>query len=56
MIGTKNIINYYKEIHALKRYGNYNLMEINSMYPYELEVYSVMTIKALDDERENLKN
>lgn len=56
MIENKNIIQYYKEIHALKRYGDFDLNEINSMFPYEIDIYSAMTVAAIEKEKQAIQN
>lgn len=40
----------------LKRYGGFSLPEINSMFPYEMEIYSYQVLKAIKDENEKIKN
>lgn len=51
--GNKDLVTYYKQIFSLKRYGGFDLNEINNMYPYEMEIYSLQTIHALEEERKN---
>lgn len=36
----------------MKRYGNFSLTEINNMYPYELEIYQLQIIQAMNEEKE----
>lgn len=56
MIGHyNNIINYYKDIHRLKQCGMYSVLEINSMFPYELEIYAMQVLKDLQDEQKRRK-
>ena len=52
MIGKyKNIINYYKEIFNMVRYGNYSHAEIMKMIPYELEIFTALTLGAMEEEK-----
>lgn len=56
MIGHyKNIVNYYKDIHCLKSNGGYTVLEINSMMPYELEIYALQVLKDMQ-EQERARN
>jgi len=51
MIGSyTNIINYYKDIRRLHKYGNYSILDINSMIPYEMEIHSLMVLKDIQEE------
>lgn len=47
----KSLTTYYKEIFNLKKYGGFNLNEINDMIPYEFEIYQYQTLQALEEER-----
>jgi hypothetical protein len=49
----KDVVNYYKGIHNLKRYGGYTIMEINSMMPYEMEIYALQVLKDIQDEQKD---
>lgn len=52
MIGKyKNIINYYKEVFNMTRYGNYSHSEIMKLTPYELEIFTALTLSAMDEEK-----
>lgn len=44
------MINYYRDLHRLKKYGNYSILEINSMFPYEFEIYSLQVLKDIQEE------
>ncbi len=46
-----NIINYYKEIFNMTRYGDYSHSEIMKLTPYELEIFTALTLKAMDEEK-----
>lgn len=35
----------------MARYGNYNHSEILAMTPYELEIFTALTLKAMEEER-----
>ena len=55
MIGSyTNIFNYYTDIYRLKKYGTFSVAEINKMTPYEMEIYSLLLLK--DIQEENKKN
>ena len=60
MIGSyKTIVNYYKEIFNITRYGDYTHAEILQMIPYEVEIFVALTLAALEEEnqkREQAKN
>lgn len=54
MIGHYNsIVNYYRDIHRLKTHGGYSVLEINSMIPYEMEIYAMQVLKDLQDAKNN---
>ena len=51
MIGYyTNIFNYYSDIYRLRKYGKFSLTEINSMFPYEMEIYSLLLLKDIQEE------
>lgn len=57
MIGQyKTIINYYKEIFNMTRYGNYGHAEIMKLTPYEFEIFTALTLNALKEEKEQRDN
>lgn len=45
-----NIVNYYRDIHRLKKWGGYSILEINSMIPYELDIYALQVLKDIREE------
>ena len=47
----KTIIRYYKEIFQLKRYGGFDLNEINNLYPYEMVIYQYQILQAMEEEK-----
>lgn len=52
MIGTyKSIVNYYKEIFNITRYGDYTHAEIMKMIPYETEIFVALTLNAMEEEK-----
>lgn len=56
MIGYYNTIaNYYRDLHRLKKYGGYSILEINTMIPWEFEIYTYQVLKDLQDEEERRK-
>ena len=44
---------YYRDIFQMKRYGGFNLIEINSLYPYEMEIYLYQILQANEEEKKN---
>lgn len=46
-----SMVNYYRDIHRLKACSNYNLFEINSMIPYEFEIYSMQVLKDIQEQQ-----
>lgn len=55
MIENNTIVNLYKSIYALKRYGDFSLLEIHTMFPYEIDIYTAMTKDAIDKDKERIK-
>lgn len=52
MIGKyKNIVNYYKEIFNMTRYGNFTYAEILKQTPYEMEIFTALTLGAMEEEK-----
>ena len=49
----KTLISYYKTIFNMKRYGNFDLNEINNLYPYEMEIFTFQLIVAMEEEKKN---
>jgi len=49
------MINYYKDIHRLKKYGSYSILEINIMIPYELDIYALQVLKDIQEENARRK-
>lgn len=56
MIERDSISEYYTTLFDMKRYGDFSLQEINKMIPYEAEIYIALTLKAIELERQNLRN
>jgi hypothetical protein len=52
----KTIINYYKEIFNLVRYGDYSHAEIMSLVPYEMEIFTALTLSAMEKEKQKREN
>ena len=50
-MSQKSLISYYKEIFQLKRYGSFDLNEINELFPYEMVIYSYQVLQALEEEK-----
>ena len=57
MIGKyKTIVNYYKEIFNITRYGDFNYAEVMRMIPYEIEIFVALTLNALEEEKAKREN
>ena len=48
---AKNLVQYYQGIGSFVRYSDYSLTEIENMIPYELDIYSTILMKQLQDEK-----
>jgi hypothetical protein len=35
----------------MKRYGDFDLTEINSLYPYEMQIYLYQILQATEEEK-----
>ena len=51
MIVSGSIREFYNRVFNFKRYAEYSMEDINKMYPYELEIYSALTIQAMEKEK-----
>ena len=57
MIGQyKTIINYYKEVFNMVRYGDYSHAEIMKLTPYEMEIFTALTLSAMEEEKQKREN
>ena len=61
MLSHDNLSNYYKTNFALMQHHNYSLSELDSMMPWEREIYVGLLTEFLQkekekQERENAKN
>jgi hypothetical protein len=61
MLSHDNLSNYYKTNFALMQHHNYSLSELDSMMPWEREIYVGLLSEFLQkekekQERENAKN
>ena len=50
-----NLANYYKMNFALMQYHKYALSDIESMIPFEREVYIGMLIQYIQEENDRIK-
>lgn len=50
-----NLYNFYKMNFALMQYHKYNLNDLESMVPYEREIYVAMLIQYLEEEKLRLQ-
>jgi hypothetical protein len=48
----KTIVNYYKEIFNMTRYSDYSHAEIMKLIPYEMEIFTALTLQAMEQEKE----
>ena len=52
MIGKyKTIVNYYKEVFNMARYGDYSHAELIKLTPYEMEIFQALTLNAMEEEK-----
>ena len=50
-----DLMNYYKINFAMKQHHNWTLFEMESMLPWEREIYTNMLMQHLKEEKEKLK-
>ena len=55
MLGNESLMNYYKTNFALMQYHKYSLTELEEMIPWERDVYIIMLLQYLEDEKKKLK-
>jgi len=48
---AKDISNYYRNIGSMVRYSDYSYDEILNMIPYEMEIYSSILAKQIQEEK-----
>jgi hypothetical protein len=48
----KTIVNYYKEVFNMTRYGNYKHAELMKLLPYEMEIFTALTLQAMEEEKQ----
>lgn len=46
---------YYNMFHFLKKEAGYGILELDQLYPFEMEIYYWMAVKDLKDKIEALK-
>lgn len=51
-----SLFNYYKLNFALMQHHNYSLSDIENMFPYELDIYSSLLIKHIEEENSKNEN
>ncbi len=54
-MGHNTLENYYTLIFALMQHHKYSLTELENMMPYELEIYTSMLTKHVQEENERIK-
>lgn len=50
-----DLMNYYKINFAMKQHHHWSLFEMESMLPWEREIYTNMLMQHLKEEKEKLK-
>lgn len=55
-LGHDTLYNYYKMSFALMQYHKYSLEELESMIPFEREVYVSMLVQYLEEEKLRLQS
>jgi hypothetical protein len=51
----ENLRNYYKTNFALMQHHKYSLSELETMLPWERDIYVAMLIQYIEEENEKLK-
>ena len=51
----ENLANYYRLNFALMQYHKYSLAEIETMIPFEREVYIAMLVQFLEEEKQRIE-
>lgn len=54
--GYDNLANHYKTNFAMMQHHKYSLSDLESMLPWERDMYVNMLIRHLEEENERLKN
>ena len=54
-MGHNTLENYYTLNFALMQHHNYSLSDIENMMPYELDIYTSMLAKHIQEENERIK-
>ena len=49
MFGDDDLYTYYELNFMLKLHGKFSLLEIENMYPYELQMYMILLKKHLEE-------
>jgi hypothetical protein len=52
MLSHESLYDYYKINFSLMQFHNYSLEELETMLPWEREIYLVMLIKHIQEENE----
>jgi len=56
MLNHTNLYEYYQKIFGMIQHHKYSISELESLIPYELEIYYGMLIDYIKQEEENRKN
>ena len=54
-MGHDTLRNYYQLNFALMQHHKYSLTELDDMIPFERDIYVVMLLRYLEQEREKIK-
>lgn len=56
MVGNDSLANFYKVNFNLMQHHKWSLTEIENLLPWERDVYVMLLIRHLEEERERLKD
>ena len=55
MLCHTNLANYYQTIFALAQHHKYSITEVESLIPYERDLYFAMLVSWLEEQKEKQK-
>lgn len=55
-LGYDSLANHYKVNFALMQHHNYSLSDLESMVPFERQVYVAMLVDYLEEQKQRLEN
>lgn len=56
MLSHMNLAMYYNDIFALAQHHKYSISEIESIIPYERDLYVGMLVKFIEEQKQKNKN